>query len=400
MIFDEIKTAFGLNTDTLRDGFDASMATIHEADAFLSREFIEANTTRLAMSGEIARLYIDSLTLFDDVRAKALFWHCRRSMASGGNANHNHWGVPSGVPHASMLYGFVVLSFVPDVFAMNKRHGIPDEITRETLADIERWIHTNKQRYGDFGFREIGWLSNHVHGKLYSLGRLQFHMEPFAFDDIVLRRNDGSVVVLAPGGLQYRRDGLYNGANGIADANSKTTVFRESDAFFEGNVISPVGRITGTVAVFPKSEYRLAVSKGDNALSFHIPAGSPMEHGACGESFARAREFFPRYFPEYKEKAFFSTSWLYDHELEKVLPPASNIVKFLREFYLLPLVEANDNQMFERVFLKRYDNIDEAPQTTSVQTAIVAHMKAGGRFRNAKAILLPKDAGWNAPYRE
>ncbi len=399
MTFDEIKTTFGL-TDGLRDGFDASMTALHEADAFLDKGSVAANTARLTMSDEIAKLIIDSLVLFDDVRAKALFWHCRRRIASGERGDHNRWGVPSGGPNASMLYAFVVLSFVPDTFALHARRGIPEEITRDTLADIERWIHTEKERHGAFGFREVGWLCNHITGKLFALGRLQFLMEHFSFDDIILHRRDGSVTVLAPAGMKYRADGLYDGTNGIIDANARTTVFRESEKAFEGNVILPTGRITDTVAVLPKNEYRRVVSKGDNALSFHIPASGPMDHGACGASFARANEFFPKYFPEYGSKAFFSTSWLYDGELEKVLPPAANIVKFLREFYLLPLEKANDDQMFERVFLKRYEHIEEAPQTTSVQKAIVAHMKGGGYFRSAKAILLPEDDRWDTPYRK
>lgn len=400
MVFEEVKKALSLTSDALRDGFADSFTSVRDADTYLAEEFVRTNTSRLAMSDEIAGSLIDGLSFFRDEHAKALFWHCRLKIALGEKADLKGWGTPAGRPYAALFYAYVILSFVPDTFATHAKRGIPEAVTRDTLADIEIWIRTNKERYGEYGFQEVGWLSNHIRGKLYGLGRLQFIMEPFGFEDIVLRGNDGAVVVLAPDGKKYRADGLYDGVNGITDPHAKTTMFRETADAFEGNIIAPHGRVTDTVLRFPKSSCRRVVAEGDNALSFHIPASGPMDHAACGESFARANAFFPKYFPEYGSKVFFSTSWLYDGELEKVLPPASNIVKFQREFYRIPFDKATDDQMFERVFLKRYENIDEAPQKTSVQKALAAHMKAGGRFRSANAILLPEDNGWDTPYRK
>ena len=43
----------------------------------------------------------------------------------------------------------------------------------------------------------------------------------------------------------------------------------------------------------------------------------------------------------------------------------------------------SDNQMFERVFGRRYERIEEAPQKTALQKAIVAHAKSGGHFHHA-----------------
>ena len=64
--------------------------------------------------------------------------------------------------------------------------------------------------------------------------------------------------------------------------------------------------------------------------------------------------------------------------------------------YLLPLAGADDSQMFDRVFGRRYDDIGQAPQDTLLRRAIVNHILAGGQFRTAACILLPEDLNWGA----
>jgi len=261
------------------------------------------------------------------------------------------------------------------------------------------WVRTFRQWNGRWGFNQLPWLANHLRGELFCLGRLQFQIGRFFLPQIILRWAR-EVVVLAPDGLRYRADGLIDGANGGCDPQSRTTRYRENAAFHEGNLISSEGRVTGETGVFAKADWRRAVVPDDDTLYFHIPATGPMEHASCGESFARARDFFPRYFPAFQPRAFCSTSWLFDSSLANILPATSNIVRFQREFYLLPLEQANDNQMFERVFAKRYEDIAAAPQITSLQKAIVAYYTHGNRLCSARACLLFEDNGWNTPYRK
>ncbi|MBO0883587.1 MAG: DUF5596 domain-containing protein, partial [Mycobacterium sp.] len=51
------------------------------------------------------------------------------------------------------------------------------------------------------------------------------------------------------------------------------------------------------------------------ALNVHIPAGEPLDVGACEDAFTAAREFFPRHFPDEPITFFVCSFWLLDPQL-------------------------------------------------------------------------------------
>lgn len=75
-------------------------------------------------------------------------------------------------------------------------------------------------------------------------------------------------------------------------------------------------------AAVPGADYRLgklAFNRGvisfsngacGHAIATHIPADPPLDAAACDDSFAQAREFFPRYFPEEPVSSFTRESGL------------------------------------------------------------------------------------------
>ena len=90
------------------------------------------------------------------------------------------------------------------------------------------------------------------------------------------------------------------------------------------------------------------------------------------------------------------SSWLLDPQFEDWLKPESNIVRFLREWYLAPRPGANDGQTFERIFGGPVDDINTAPRDSSLRRAILDHMKAGGRWRSTASVIFPEDINWGA----
>lgn len=74
------------------------------------------------------------------------------------------------------------------------------------------------------------------------------------------------------------------------------------------------------------------IAAGEKTIGMHIPAIGPMKPEACEESLRRAREFFPKYFPEHAYRCFTCHSWLLDSKLEELLPYESNILAFQRLF--------------------------------------------------------------------
>jgi hypothetical protein len=60
----------------------------------------------------------------------------------------------------------------------------------------------------------------------------------------------------------------------------------------------------------------------------------------CRDSLRQAYAFFARYSPERPIKASFCHTWFFTPQLQQLLPPQSNVVRFQREFYLFPFPAA------------------------------------------------------------
>ena len=73
-------------------------------------------------------------------------------------------------------YLVAAMAFVPDTLAFHRDHGIPEDVSRRTLADAGLHVRLHRRMYGRSGFGQEGWISIHLRGLLYDLGRLQFNL--------------------------------------------------------------------------------------------------------------------------------------------------------------------------------------------------------------------------------
>lgn len=120
---------------------------------------------------------------------------------------------------------------------------------------------------------------------------------------------------------------------------------------------------------------------GDAALGTHIPEAGPLTPEACEESLAWARTFFARHFPEHTYRVATCSSWLLDDQLAEYLAPTSNIMRFQRRFELRPGGVERDEDIFWFVFHRPPSAIDELQPRTTLERAIVAHVRAGRHWR-------------------
>jgi len=123
---------------------------------------------------------------------------------------------------------------------------------------------------------------------------------------------------------------------------------------------------------------------GEWVIGVHIPETGPLTPELVDDSFDQAREFFPRYFPEYPVKTATLWSWLIDPYLLDNLPPDSNMVRFGRRF--TPYGTPNDSQDGAIFFTFRthgLDRLDELPQDTTLQRLVVNRIKEGGTWQSA-----------------
>jgi hypothetical protein len=170
----------------------------------------------------------------------------------------------------------------------------------------------------------------------------------------------------------YRR---INGAGGLSAQNWLTLHFR--------GAIFRLGRLQFNRARVRYDAAELAQAgapfrPGDYALDVHIPEdGGPLTPEACDASFDAAPGFFARCFPDEPYRFATCGSWLLDEQLAEYLPPTSNIIRFQRRFHLLPGGRPCDGEIVHFVFRRTLTDPADLPQRTTLERAIVSHLRAG-----------------------
>ena len=132
-------------------------------------------------------------------------------------------------------------------------------------------------------------------------------------------------------------------------------------------------------------EYGL--KRGDPVIEVHIPAAGPLTQEACAESFALAREFFAKYFPEFDYRYFTCHSWLLDETLKDFLGNDSNIIRFQKMFK--PIDSEPSNAILRYVFKWSTDarNLKYAPVLSSFADEIKKAFLSGTQFYETVGII-------------
>ena len=195
----------------------------------------------------------------------------------------------------------------------------------------------------------------------------RFHLQRGIPDDI-------SWATLSDLGRNLKRDRLLLGDGGLRTSGWLTLHFRGS--------IYQLGRLQFNRVNIRAAHVADAFREGEPTLGIHIPESGPLTPEACDDSVAQARPFFSRHFPETPTRLAICTSWLLDPQLAEYLAPDSNIVRFGRRFTLVGDGYDGDADVLRFVFHRIAPRIDDLPQRTTLERAIVAHLRAGRHWRN------------------
>ncbi len=126
------------------------------------------------------------------------------------------------------------------------------------------------------------------------------------------------------------------------------------------------------------------IAKGDTLISVHIPAGEPLEEGACRDAFARAFDFWG--------EAYFYVchSWLLFPGLKDILPKESNILKF-QNFFRIVRTDFDERQAEQRIFGTVQENPEKYRRKTFLQKAAASYLQEGHLLGNGLGILKTED---------
>ncbi len=215
------------------------------------------------------------------------------------------------------FYLFAAVAVAPATRRHHADLGVPEQVSRASLADIGRNVAVHRLTCGHPGFSDISWCGLHLTGNLYQLGRLQFE-----------RASLGA-------------------------------------------------RTAAGIAAAPGSPSPHAVP-GDLAIGVHIPRYyGPMDPPSCDASIEAAHEFFARHYPDDHPAVATCISWLLDEQLAEYLPESSNIMRFARRFAPAYIPDDNDKSTLRFVFGNPSIPLAEQPRRTRLERAVLDHIEQG-----------------------
>jgi len=298
-----------------------------------------------------------------------------------------------------LLYLAALLSGLPTMQRVHGEHGVPAEVTRDTILDLKLWLEGRKREHPESQWGlvpfNLWWLSYHFRGELYRLGRLQFQFGSLGREIRVFRHRDsGLVAALSEDGMRYRADG---GRAGSEEDGCWVARLVAGESETTGCPILPEGRAIRREVTLRHAEWQPVLAAGQPVLYIHIPAGGPLAHDLCGQSFGSALDFFPKHFPERPFDGFCCHSWLLNAELAEFLPESANIVRFQREFYLFPIALGSDDLLW-RIFDEVPKDLTHAPRDTTLRRGVLDRLLSGQGLRpiGGGCFLLPEDFNWGA----
>ena len=334
----------------------------------------------------------------------AYFWYCRHRILTDATLTDS-WEAPWPAlddylgETAGLLNVLVMLAAVPEMLDVYHRLGIPADLYRDTISDLRLWMETDyyHHRYQRWGITPwiARWLCHHWRGIILQLGRLQFSLGKFGGRLNVYRhRQTRQVVALSEAGIRYTSEGSVWRECCGDESNTWSSSFDQTSDTVSGNPITPDGIAHRTPLSLSLVDWELVLAHNADVLIFHVPAGAPLTFDMCGDSFRRALEAFPRYYPDFHFRAFWTSTWMMDPRLQSLLAPESNIVRLQREMFVYPGLQGDNNQYYERIFGWGTKDINAVEWKTSLQRTIGNYLNGGGHFHGGYCFLLKDDFDW------
>ena len=119
-------------------------------------------------------------------------------------------------------------------------------------------------------------------------------------------------------------------------------------------------------------------------MKVHIPFKGSLAREVCVRSYDKARELFPKCFPEYSSTGFTVNTWMLAPELDQILKENSNIRAFQQMYHRFPL-RSSGRDIFEYVFQTPVTDVSQVdieslPENSSLQRDVKDMLRKGVVF--------------------
>lgn len=148
-----------------------------------------------------------------------------------------------------------------------------------------------------------------------------------------------------------------------------------------------IGRLQFCMATAETDIDEYKIKRGDNVVEIHIPEGDKLTVAECEKSINLAKEFFNKYFSDFKFKYFTCHSWLLDDTLKKYLPETSNILKFKNMFDVVKTNRCDDVLRYVFRFDTNVYNLPYAAANSSFAEKIKRARLSGEVFYDGLGVI-------------
>ncbi|MFS0726527.1 acyltransferase domain-containing protein [Paenibacillus sp. 1P07SE] len=386
--------------DSLPDGLEPKYNAYQpsQREHLISPSFLAAVYERYEVSPAVQRLIAEAICAIEQdgvlrVFTDFLIWDMCTVRERCEETFYTHL-TPACLGEYADRYSFLVLlaCIEPSITRLQRR-GIPEAFYSEIPYQFLKPQLDKLERAQDFAVSDFPWMMNFYTCAIFLFDR--FYFIPHRFEDtltVYRSRETGRAIALRHAGERFRRDGQFDGVNGISDETGAFVSSWDEDAEqITAHRINPAGLVEAWPSTLAKREWMPALQQGDILLALHIPSGPGYTPERVKRSMTMALDFYASYYPELPVRGFWSESWLYDPRLSLILDEAnSNIVQVQRQFYNYP-IGAGDAMLRLEVFGDRQADAMAARPKTSLQKAAVAYMQDGGSFHTTSMFVLKEE---------
>lgn len=293
-------------------------------------------------------------------------------------------------PAFDFLHLFPAIPTMAATVADFRNRGVPEDVIADTMGEYDYCVNFYAERTGRPGFDKgrLEWMCRVIRGSLIRIGRFKYDLPGYYMKGARIYRNGkGERLVLAEN-LWIHRSGRILGSVG----------HREPEGSFLAQILETEDTVTGhktldglvetEATVLSKREWTLCLSDGDPVLRIHIPPDGSFDRKTVNASYARAREFFSRHYPDYPFKAFYCSTWLLSSDLRKILKPGSSILAFQEPYIPVP-IRSSGTSVFSFAFLlppSIPEDLHALPETTSLLRGVKQLYLDGGYIHEGAGV--------------
>ncbi len=275
----------------------------------------------------------------------------------------------------SLFYLLCCLERLYDAKEEYAARGYPHSLYVRTMGDIAYWIRYWRDTYGTYCFPNIGWIWQHLSCELFQLGAFQFRLITYEGDIVAFvdARNQRTMVFRSSP-CDINKNGDVVGAGGGDSEPAFRTSYDEDNEVVRANLVTPYGKVTPETVTLKKAEWQCVFRTGSDILDFHIPRIDALTTEVCVETLNLAERFYATHFKERPPVGLLGMpSWLFAPQLQDMLGRETNIVKFQREFFLLP--HAGSYRSIWNFVFSPATTLATAPRDTSLRRKVIEYIE-------------------------